>query len=570
MGGGRIKMFKTITAPMPLGAAVTAAPAAPANNPARRATEQKQPAQKPHQPLLCDVVLQLVDRYRYWLFLLVAAFYVAAFNGQWRMEPDAALYLSIGRNLAHGLGFTYLGRPNHLAYPGWPSLIAITFKLFGTASLIPVHVVMLLLAWAALALTYRLFLLHSGRPTAVMVTLGLGMTKTFFCYGFELWSDMPFTVGVMAFLAGYEALMRRAEIRAAQRTGDAPARERPRVYWYDWLLLVAGLGTAIVMRPTMWPLLAAIFATIAYRAIRRQMRWKTLAVAAALLVVFAAVVLMMDPRRSASHEQFGDVYERAMLQRFTAGPPGALRQQILQNVDDLVRRAASDALVELRAGPINPMLGLLVLALGVSLLFSRPLWGLWFCFLMATLLLTTPIVRYFLPVIPLLVYAWWKTMVALNRKLPRPWGNIALAVLMTFGTAVNGSKIIGVITQQRRAPFLNTYDRGTYAAVPDVARRLKSTVDNNAMVFARAPYGRVLSYLSQRAVVGTRETPVEILQKHKIYVLEPVGEDVRLLLLVLGLRETPGIFTILPPKHAGPNACAMTLHGTTPIAGAAP
>jgi hypothetical protein len=524
------------------------------------------------QPLLCDELLNWCDRYRHWLFLLVAAFYLAAFNGQWRMEPDAALYLSIGRNLARGQGFTYLGQPNHLAYPGWPGLIAITFKLFGTRSLVPVHVLMLLMAWAALGLTYRLFRLHAGRPTAVAVTVGLGLTKTFFCYGFELWSDMPFTVGVMAFLAGYEAVIRRAEARlpSVAAADESERAAPPGVHVYDWLLLAGGLAMAIVMRPTMWPLLAAIFLTILYRAIRQQMRWPTLLIAAALLIAFAAVVMMMDPRRSAAHAHFSDVYERAMLMRFTAGPPGALRQTILTNADELLRRAASDALVELRVGSLNMVLGLVVLGLGVSLFRYRPLWGLWFCLLMVALMATNPIVRYFLPVIPLLVYAWWRAIVAANHRLPQPWGNLVFAALLVCGTAVNGSKVIGVIVQQQRRPFLSSYDRSTYAAIPQVVRQLRTAVPANAVVFARAPYGRVTSYLSERTVVGTRELPFEELQRRRIYLLEPVGDDVRGLLTLLGLSEGPALFTVHAPPHAGPDAVDMSLHSTAPLGPSSP
>ncbi len=189
------------------------------------------------EPRWCDALLNWCDRNRAWLFAILLAAYLAAFNGQWRMEPDSGLYLSIGRNLAEGKGFTYLGQPNDLAYPGWPWLIAVTFKIVGSDSLFAVNLLMTAMALATIALTYRLFLLHSGRPTAVVVAIGVGMTKSFFVYGFELWSDMPFAMGVMAFLAGYQGVTR---------------ADRSRVRWFDWALLSIGLAIAIVMRPTMW------------------------------------------------------------------------------------------------------------------------------------------------------------------------------------------------------------------------------------------------------------------------------------------------------------------------------
>src|SRR4051812_15754141 len=53
-----------------------------------------------------DRLLIYVDLLRYWIlgFTLVAL--LAGFNGQWRPEPDSALYLTIGRSLAVGQGYS--------------------------------------------------------------------------------------------------------------------------------------------------------------------------------------------------------------------------------------------------------------------------------------------------------------------------------------------------------------------------------------------------------------------------------------------------------------------------------
>ncbi len=106
-----------------------------------------------------------------------------------------------------GLGYSYRGIAHHLAYPGLPLLFAGIFRLLHTQSVVPLLIVMLLMGWAALGLTYRLFLLHSDRPTAAMVTLGLGMTRLFYRYSYELLSDMPFLVAVMAVLVGLESIV---------------------------------------------------------------------------------------------------------------------------------------------------------------------------------------------------------------------------------------------------------------------------------------------------------------------------------------------------------------------------
>ena len=75
-------------------------------------------------------LLSFADRNHRAIFLAIALIYLLSFNGQWRVERDSALYLTIGRNLAEGQGYTYHGVPHRLAFPGLPVLFAGTFKLF--------------------------------------------------------------------------------------------------------------------------------------------------------------------------------------------------------------------------------------------------------------------------------------------------------------------------------------------------------------------------------------------------------------------------------------------------------
>jgi len=472
------------------------------------------------------------------------------------MEPDAALYLSIGRNLAEGRGFTYLGEPNHLAYPGWPWLIALTFKLFGTASLVPVHVLVFLLSLAALALTYRLFLLHSGRPTAVVVTLGVALTKTFYEFGFELWSDMAFTVWVMAFLAGYEGVFGRRQKMSEPQT--SPRR------WFDYVLMIGGMALAIVTRPTMWPLLLAAVATILYFAIRRRLNWKGVLALVAALAVLAVTVMVLDSRRSSASD-FGDAYEQYLLHRTLSTPFITIRKVITENAPDLLLRATADVLFQVRLGAFNAVFGLAVLGLGVGLFRRRVLWGMWFTGLTITLLLINPIVRYFLPVVPLLVFAWWELAVFLNRVFPRWFGNIAFAGLMVLGLGVNGSKVGGIIMQQHAKPFLANYDHGRFAAVPAFADKLSHLdAPADSIFLVETPYGRVLSFLSRQKVVGAMQVSVSDLMTHPVYVIEPANDVTRERIKKAGLAEGPTLVTETPDKTVGPKV-SLSLHSTVPL-----
>jgi hypothetical protein len=533
----------------------------------------------------CDRVLAAADRYRWWLWGVTLLFYLAAFNGQWRVQPDAALYLSIGRNLAGGHGYTYLGRTNRLAYPGWPLMIAATFRVFGSSSLVPIHGLLLLLTLGTLASTYRLFLLHAGRPTAVVVTVGTALTKAFFVYTLELWSDLPFALGAMALLAGYEGSL-------ARRAPGAPVR---RARWYDWGLLVGGLGVAMSMRPTGWPLLLAVVLALAFDAVRGRLRWGTLLAVGAVVVVVAATCVAVDPRR-AGGEALGGTYEQYVINRM-AGGAAPLDRPFAQKVYSLFAWAASDVLFQVRFGPsANAILSAVVLLLGAGLFRARVLWGLWFTLLLVTILLMVQEVldRYFLPVLPLLVFGWWSALVWADRRLStgtsavpvaspeasdaaaaraagsaaRRWPRLAadglFVVLLGFGGVANLSKIGGLIAQQRARPFLANYDRGRYEPVPGLSTAIARRVGPAGLVLVKPPYARVVAFLSGRDVENANElTPAQV-RSRRVFVIEPTDLKIRALLDKAGLVIGPALYTAPPAPAVSAKAEPLSLHIAVP------
>jgi hypothetical protein len=509
----------------------------------------------------CDRLLALADRYRWALWGVALAFYLAAFNGQWRVQPDAALYLSIGRNLAQGHGYTYLGHTNRLAYPGWPVMIAAAFKLFGSRSLVPVHVLLQLVTLGTLAATYRLFLLHSGRPTAVLVTFGTALTKAFFVYTLELWTDLPFAMAAMAMLAGYEGTL-------ARRATGQPAR---RSRWYDWALLVGGLALAVAIRPTGWPLMMALVLAIGVDAVRGRVRPAKLV---AVVAGVAAVTVVCGVVLWRAHGEMLGGYEHYLLHRVaggTAGPGGAATDQPLaQNVYALFAWAASDVLFQVRFGfTANAMLSGLVLGLGLGLYRVRALWGLWFTLLLATILLMVQetLDRYFLPVLPLLVSAWWSAIVWVDRQPTRSRSRRRLLdgaclFLLGAGAIVNVCKVGGLIGQQRSRPFLATYDQGCYQPVPALSAAIGRRVGPDDLVLIKPPYGRVAAYLSDRDVVNANELGPDQLVGRRVYVVEPADAKIRKVLADSGLAIGPLVYAVPAPPGVAVKAEKLSLHTT--------
>src|SRR5688572_18701792 len=97
-------------------------------------------------------LLAFLDRRRPWIFVILGLLLAAGYNGQWRISPDSALYVELGRNLAEGAGFTYHGEPHTWVEPGLPYTIGASFKVFGVDNFHPLMLVMLACAGVALAL----------------------------------------------------------------------------------------------------------------------------------------------------------------------------------------------------------------------------------------------------------------------------------------------------------------------------------------------------------------------------------------------------------------------------------
>src|SRR6185503_10451006 len=109
---------------------------------------------------------------------------------------------------------------------------------------LPLTLFVLACGAATLFLAYQLFKLHVGRPTAVLLTTLLAVTETFYRYCFQIVTDMPFLVGLLAVLLGYERLLPPG--RSDETTGEPP-RRRPA--WWAWCLLFLGTLVMCAFRP---------------------------------------------------------------------------------------------------------------------------------------------------------------------------------------------------------------------------------------------------------------------------------------------------------------------------------
>ena len=480
-------------------ATVSATPAAAALSPAA-VIEPKR---------ACDRVLAWVDQHRYKLYAGLVLLYLIGFNGQWRPEPDSALYLTIGRNLALGEGYTYHGHPHRLVFPGTPWLFAALFAAFGTDTLIPQHFAMLAMGAAALALTYRLFLLHAGRPMAVLVTLLVGVSRTFYRYNFELLSDLPFMLAVLAFLVGYEGVVHR------HRPDDPTPTpyERGRPHPLDWALLLLGLVGAVITRPAMLALLIAVAGAALWPIVRGRARRGTIAI---FVVVVTAGVLfyVFDPRG-------GGDYERMLFNpdRFDE----LLNRAVTHNLPKLFEPTVAEAVFAIDLSDAGNILVSAVLILtSFSLFRAHALWGLLVVMTGAMLVAVEVHVRYLLYILPLLIYAWLRVLMWVDHRLRPEIGDRLFAAVFAFFVVANLVRSGDIVLEQRWVPPLAEYRDGRFASLPELASLIRERTAPNGWILVRHKLGRILTFTSGKFAVEPNEHTQLNPDLQDVYVLEPI------------------------------------------------
>ncbi len=434
--------------------------------------------------------VRAIVRMRYIIFSLVLLVNLAAFNGQWRVGRDSALYRSVAENLASGAGYSFRGEPEHHVYPGLPLLLAGVERVFGEQDAfrpLAAQVVMLGIAGLTLVTVYLLIRRRYPQWIAITVTAVLGLHYRFVQHSQELMTDVPFLLALCAALLGFDYL----------RTANTRGR------WLGALLLMlAGLGMAAVMRPTYWALAMAWIAACAWGLIRSGDRAR-FAVALGCLVVVSLAWLRFDPR-TAAFDPLSAKYESKIAARITS-PDVLLNLPWWKMIDELL----PEAVFGMEFIPVvNAALALLVVFGGLALFRREPLWGLLIASGVAVCMLNSGVPRYYLMVLPLLLLGWMLLVFRISRWLSN--NAVTRGVVVTAGMALvfvpATGKSIGIVLEQQgwteegRRPFLTVYDDGYWQSVISMSDMIHREVRPHERVLGHEP--RVLSYLSGRAVYG--------------------------------------------------------------------
>ena len=493
---------------------------------AEEADRQDRPTRPKDAP---QAILAWVDRWRWWLLATVLISYLAAFNGQFRLSCDAATYVNVAQAMNNGGSFEGHGQRPHL-YPGMPYLLSYTFQLFGTDNLVPAHLLVLTMALTSLGMVYWLLHLHAGRAAAVLVTCMVGINAAIHEHAYRLLSDLPFLLGVLLFLVGYEGT-RLEPNRPNIRIADDKIKSRVELIWLYVLLMIVGFGLAVSMRRAMWVLVGAVVLTIFWIFFNRHQgaRRGSLILLAGGAILMLLLFSLVDPRQ---HTHSGFWLAIAYLQR-RAMVGGILTQSVPKLFEEtMVETAFASEMVD----GLDSVLAILLIGSAIFLVKRRILWGLLVMLWVIASLLHVPLARYLLPIVPLLAYGWWLIAQWISSRLQPPWdGRLCVAMILLW-LAPNAIGVVDMVFEQRHVPFLQHYKQGKYVYLKELGRQLTQLADDNPLILSddqsalRYYCGHTVlaaRYLRNWSQQGRMEVRKQIRLAHKdssLYVVQPMSE----------------------------------------------
>lgn len=482
-------------------------------------------------------LLALIPRWRGWFFALVAVLLLASFNGKWRVGRDSAAYRGLGHHLA--TEGKYLFRDKQKAviysdqqdtrYPGLPIVLAGVEKLFGAKDAAAVGVVTLM---GVLTLVGTYVLLNASRLTlpspgvssgsqgwlTIAVVFGLGINGRFLEHANEVLTDVPFLLGVVVTLLGFDRLM-----EARGKGGRA----------FSLCLMALGLLLAASMRPTFWMLALALTGTCVWGLVWRthanqqkeEARSRRTACGLALgMLALAALAFMLVVDLRGKHAAG---YEGKLSERY--GELQKVLSQLPQNAHAMLEQTLPESFFGTQMGPgfvpflkdrrgeqlwwgLSSVFSLVLIGGGVWLARRNMLWGMFLLLTAGTMTVIGSVPRYFIMVLPLLLAAWGGQVAWAAGKVRRWAWAPEVVVFFGLGMVVTPNLIAcaNLIREQRgyskpqegfkKVGFLKAYHGGTWDGVYEVAGMIRKHVKDGQKVIG--PEATVLTYLSGRDVFG--------------------------------------------------------------------
>jgi hypothetical protein len=439
------------------------------------------PLSQPAAPV--EVRSPLTDaivRHRNTLWAILIVIYAFAFNGQWRVGRDSALYRGLAHSLASGQGYSFGIFGSAQILPGFPVLLAALEKVFGLSAW-PGIILVQLTALGTLILTCKLVRLHFPQWLAVIVTFCVGLNGWFLELSNELLADMPFIFAMMLALYGWEWLRIAGRVVA-----------RPLVY------VCIGLALAALLRPTFWVLAVAwtiICVSGLFTGPRERRRFYAISLGILALVLVTCGLIA----RSRGIKLFSGGYERDVIAAL-----GKATQTVFNNLSELIRTEMVYSFFGNKWFPGMTEIMVLAVILAALLLWRiNPLWPLLVYVLIAVTLVMTVVPRYYIMVLPLTMLGWFLLVMAIAQRVPPRWRELVLLLGIVAVAVPNFARDIKVIGEQRAWNRRSREEPAKWQYVLDMGEEVRQFVPPGEKVIA--PGASIMSFISGRECVMHRD-----------------------------------------------------------------
>lgn len=433
---------------------------------------------------------------------------IVSFNGRWRMGLDSSIYRGLARSIASGKGYHFGDFGTHQVYPGLPMLLAGIARIFGEHVFRPIVPLLLMVGMALLTLllVYHLIARNYPQWIAICVVSCMGVNSWFVRLSQEVLTDMPFLLGAIAALLGWDML------RTAR---DTNSRAKAAI------LMSAGLALAAVMRPTFWILVLALVCYWAWGLIRGIFKggWQLYACCLGILALLCVGFWALDPRTGAFHPLSGG-YEAEMLESLQEGKAPQMdaetaQQPLRVRIVREIRQLFGSHLAATFLGQELPAFAnvtLAVLLVGSSLLVARkqPVWAMFMVFTVCITLMLSTAPRYYVMILPFLLLGAFLLLSKIGEWVGGGWHDPVWGIAILPLLVLNIAKIVPFVFEQQRVPFYesgmrfyDTYRSGKFAPVIHLADLVREKVPTGARVIT--PSAQIVRYLSDREVMMERE-----------------------------------------------------------------
>jgi hypothetical protein len=353
-----------------------------------------------------------------------------------------------------------------------------------------------------LALFYWFIYLHAGPRAAIAIAFTLAVSERFYHYSFDVMADLPFALGVLMFLTGYEALF----------------HGREKKIW-PWLLMAIGAFTMAIFRSVVLIFFAALVLATLWHLWRGPGRVRHLMVfLVAAVCVF--VSRCIDPRLSSPFALVADEHIAGGTLSQSLG--ATLHHIFTVNLPELFNGAATDALFGVELGRVgNILVAIAVIGIGIAMVHRRVLWGTMVAAFVAQFVIfpfVTP--RYFLPLLPILIAAAWFGIYGVGRKIPQPWGGLLATLIMLAWIAPNIANITGMIIEQQHRPYLQNYREGEFENIRQLGKLVQANTPADSWVLVEdGNWIEPVIYYTRRRVMTPNHFPEHSTETETIYYL---------------------------------------------------